>query len=333
MKRRAPRRKQAPPPPGPGASRGGVPLRGRLRQYALLHAQVLISSLGRLWKTPVSSLTTAAVIGIALALPAGLLTLLDNLQALSGRWDGSASISVFLKEQVDDNGAVELGRRIAAWPEVASVKTLGRAEALAEFRTLSGFGDALDALEENPLPAVLIIRPTEAHAGARAAQALVERLAGLPETDVVQLDLQWVKRLHALMEIGRRGILVVGGLLGLAVLLIVGNTIRLDIQNRRDEIEVCKLIGGTDAFIRRPFLYTGLWYGLIGAVLAWLLVRGAFLLLDGPVARLAGLYQSGFLLTPPGPGDSLALLATGALLGWAGSWLAVGRHLADIEPA
>jgi len=332
MKRRRPRHPQ-PPPPGPGASRGGARLRGRLRQYALLHAQVLISSLGRLWKTPASSLTTAAVIGIALALPAGLLTLLENLQTLSGSWDGTASISVFLKEQVDDGAALDLGRRIAAWPEVASVRTLGRAEALAEFRTLSGFGDALDALEENPLPAVLIVRPSEAHGGARTAQALVERLAGLPETDIVQLDLQWVKRLHALMEIGRRGILVVGGLLGLAVLLIVGNTIRLDIQNRREEIEVCKLIGGTDAFIRRPFLYTGLWYGLIGAVLAWLLVRGAFLLLDGPVTRLTGLYRSDFLLNPPGAGEGLLLLAAGALLGWAGAWLAVGRHLSDIEPA
>ncbi|WJW75743.1 permease-like cell division protein FtsX [Thiohalobacter sp. IOR34] len=333
--RRRPARRTPPPPrPGPGASRQHGPRLAALdpRGYLRLHAQTLLASLGRLYRTPLSSLMTAAVIGIALALPTGLLSLLDNLQRLGSGWDGGASISLFLKAEISDAGADALARRLAAWPQIAAVDSLHRADALAEFRRLSGFGEALDSLGENPLPAVLVIRPAPAHSGATAAAALVEQLRGLAETDLVQLDLQWVKRFQALMEIGRRGILVVGGLLGLAVLLIVGNTIRLDIQNRREEIEVCKLIGGTDAFIRRPFLYSGLWYGLIGGLLAWLLVQFAFGLLGGPVQRLAGLYQSDFLLQPPGIAGSLALLLGGSLLGWLGAWLAVGRHLQAIEP-
>lgn len=303
------------------------------RVYAARHLQVLLSSLGRLARAPAANLMTAAVIGIALALPSGLLTLLDNLQRLSMGWEGTASISVFLKDDVGVDTARAMADTLRGWPEIEAVRYISRDEALADFQAHSGFGDILEALGSNPLPSVLVVQPVEADLTPASAETLLERLQNLPGTDLAQLDLQWVQRFAALMEIGRRGVLVVGALLALAVLLIVGNTIRLDIQNRREEIEVTKLIGGTDAFIRRPFLYTGFWYGIAGAVLAWLLVQIAFLLLKAPVAQLAGLYDSSFLLQPLGLGDTLWLLLAGALLGWLGSGLAVGRHLSEIEPS
>jgi cell division transport system permease protein len=266
-------------------------------------------------------------------LPAGLLVMLDNLQRLSAGWDGSATISVFLQQSVDDAAAAQLAEEFAAWPEIREVRTITRDAALAEFRNLSGMGEALDALEENPLPAVLVVQPQDAHADAETAQVLADKLRLRPPVDIAQLDLQWVKRFAALMEIGKRGVLIVGALLGLAVLLIFGNTIRLDIQNRKAEIVVTKLIGGTDAFIRRPFLYTGLWYGLLGAVLAWLLVELSLLVVAGPVKQLAGLYESSFLLRTLDLGQTANLLIMGITLGLAGSWLAVGRQLNTIEPS
>lgn len=315
-----------------GARRRPLPGWGWVRGWLLRHAQTSLYSLGRLYRTPIASLMTAAVIGIALALPAGLYLLVDNLRDLGQRWDGSASLSLFLQQDLPEGRARQLAERLRGWPEVGEVLFISPEEALAEFRALSGFGDALDALEANPLPAVLTVRPALRQAEAEQIGQLRDRLAALPEVEQAQLDLQWVQRFAAMLAIAQRGILLVGGLLALAVLLIVGNTIRLDIFNRREEIEVSKLIGATNAFIRRPFLYSGLWYGLLGAALAWLLVVLAFWQLRGPVRQLAGLYQSEFALASFDFGTSLGLLLLGILLGLAGSWLAVGRHLSAIQP-
>lgn len=303
------------------------------RVWLQRHAQVALESLGRLYRNLLPSIMTAAVIGIALALPSGLYLLLDNLHRLSGSWDGQASISLFLKENVPEAQTESLATRIRAWPEVASLTLISPAQALEEFSAQSGLADALEALDGNPLPAVLIVTPHTAHTTPAAAAALQKKLRGLPEVDLAQLDLEWVQRLAAIIDIARRGILVIGTLLALAVLLVIGNTIRLEIQNRRAEIVVTKLIGATNAFVRRPFLYSGLWYGLLGALLAWLLVVVGFWLLADPVARLAGLYGSDFTLETL-PLYSLGLLlAGGILLGLLGSWLAVGRHLSAIEPS
>ena len=304
-----------------------------LRNYVRLHAQVAVASLGRLYRAPFSSLLTTAVIAIALALPSGLLALLDNLQRISTAWDGSSSVSLFLKPAISDARADSLAQELADWPGIDKVRSISRAQALAEFREFSGFGEALDALDENPLPSVLEVRPKTDKSSDRDVETLLDELSRLPEVELAQLDLQWVRRFNVLMDIGRRGIWVVGALLGLAVLLIVGNTIRLEIQNRRDEIEVSKLIGGTDAFIRRPFLYAGIWYGLFGATLAWIVVSLGFWLIDAPARRLAGLYDSGFLLSGLSWTGTGVLLVVGMGLGLAGSWLAVGRHLSAIEPS
>ena len=317
---------------GQQARAGRVPWRRRLLAWLRLNAQTLLASLGRLYRRPIGTLMTAAVIGVALALPAGLYVLLTNLQAVSGGWQGGAQISLFLRMDVDDGAARALGRRLGERGDVARVEVLGREQALAEFRQLSGFGEALDALGENPLPAVVVLRPT-AEAGAPARiDALVEELRALPEVDLAQLDLQWVKRLYAIMEVSRRGVLVVAGMLSLAVLLIVGNTIRLDIENRREEILITKLIGATRGFVRRPFLYSGMWYGLLGGAIAWAMITISLALLEGPARHLAVLYGSGFRLSGLGSGTTVLLLGGGMALGLLGSWLAVGRHLDAIEP-
>ena len=301
--------------------------------YLLGHAQVAVSSLGRLARAPLATLMTAAVIGIALSLPIGLHVLLDNLQRLGGAWDGAASLSLFLNSDLDDTRAEQLAERLRTDPEVESLEIIGRDAALAEFRRMSGIGGAIEALDNNPLPIVISLQPRTEAATPERAHALVDRFSALDEVEFTQLDLQWVRRFHAITRIAQRGVLVVGGLLGLAVLLIVGNTIRLEIQNRHAEIEITKLVGGTDAFIRRPFLYCGAWYGLFGGLIAASLVIASLWLLQGPVAHLADLYQSEFGLSAIDPGSALLLLGASMLLGWAGSWLAVGRHLSDIEPS
>ena len=311
------------------AASGGTVWRGYLRS----HAHSLFHSLGRMARAPWTTFMTVAVIGIALALPAGLYVLLQNFQTAGAGWQRDARISLFLHRTLPSEEAAALAERLQGWPEVAAVSLVTPEAALEEFRRLSGFEAALEALGENPLPAVVVVQPRLDARDAARLEVLLERLRRQAGVERAQLDLAWVQRLFALMEIGRRGVLVLGVLLSLAVLLIVGNTIRLAIENRREEIEVQKLVGATDGFIRRPFLYGGMLHGLAGAVLAWLLVQLAVLALAGPVRHLAVLYRSELTLQGLGAGVTLLLLACGALLGLAGAWLAVARHLREIEPA
>lgn len=312
------------------AKRGG---NGLLRAWLLRHVQTFFYTLGQIWRRPFNALLTAAVIGIALALPAGLHVLLGNAQQVARGWDGATQVSLFLKGDISESRAQALAQELEALPEIGSVRYISRAQALEEFKSLSGFGDVLHVLEDNPLPAVLVVFPrVEQQQGPQAVEHLLAQLRARPEVDLAQLDMQWVKRIYAMMDIVRRGVWVLGSLLGLAVLLVVGNTIRLAIQNRRDEIVIIKLIGGTNAFIRRPFLYTGFWYGLFGGLIALGMIQLSLLFLAGPVAGLAGLYGSEFRLHGLDSLTALALFGGGCLLGLLGSWLAVGRHLREIEP-
>ena len=311
----------------PGFKRNRNPVTWLLR-----HAQMSLSSLGRLTRSPIGTLMTAAVIGIALALPSGLHLLVDNVRELSSSWDGTASVSLFLNETVSDEQAATVREQIGLRSDVAETRLIPRAQALEEFRHLSGFGEAVELLDHNPLPAVVVVRPGDGIQGAEAVDRLARQLQDYREIDLAQVDLQWVERLGAITRTIERGVLVLAALLAGAVLLIVGNTIRLEIQNRHSEIEIVKLVGGTDAFIRRPFLYEGIWYGLLGAAIGMALVLGSLYLLDGPVRRLAGLYESGFELSLVDPASLLGVVLGGPMLGLAGAWLAVGRHLARIQP-
>jgi cell division transport system permease protein len=300
--------------------------------WLLRHAQMSLSSLGRLTRNPISTAMTAAVIGIALALPGGLHLLVDNVRQLSGSWDGSASISLFLSAEVGDQQAEAVRKKVALRADIAETRLIDRDQALKEFRRLSGFGEAIELLDHNPLPAVVLVRPQDSLKGAGAIAGLARELQGFREIELAQVDLQWVERLGAITGTIERAVFILAALLAGAVLLIVGNTIRLEIQSRHSEIEIVKLVGGTDAFIRRPFLYEGIWYGLLGAAIGLLLVLSSLYLLDGPVQRLAGLYESDFTLAVIDPASLLGVVLGGPLLGLAGAWLAVGRHLAQIQP-
>ncbi|MBI3546856.1 MAG: cell division protein FtsX [Gammaproteobacteria bacterium] len=303
-----------------------------IKNYFLRHAQVFFYSLGQLTRTPVATLLTMAVIGITLALPAGLYVAIDNIQRLARGWEDNGQISLFLKQDVSVAAAEKLSNKIRRTPGVAWVDYISREAALAEFKRLSGFGEALKALDSNPLPAVLIVHPSPAYANPDALQTLLKELRHYNEVDIAQLDLEWVRRLHAMLDLAQQSVFILAAGLGLAVLLIIGNTIRLAVLNRRDEIEITKLIGGTNAFIRRPFLYAGTLQGLLGAIFAWLLLALALLLLSTPIQNLASLYGSQFEAESLSFLATLALIGIGGLLGWLGSRLAVGRHLRAIEP-
>lgn len=300
--------------------------------WSIRHLQMSLSSLGRLWRAPLATLMTAAVLGIALALPAGLHLIIDNVRNLAGGWEGTSSISLFLDRSLTDQQAERVRHLVSQRAEVADARLITKSQAMEEFRSFSGFGGALDLLDENPLPAVVLVRPRAAAASPEATALLARQLEGFREIELAQVDLQWVRRLEALTQTLERGVGVLAGLLSAAVLLIIGNTIRLEIQNRQSEIEIFKLVGGTDAFIRRPFLYEGIWYGLFGAVIATFLVLTSLYLMEGPVQRLIGLYQTRFDMALFTSGTFLAIFIGSPLLGLCGAWLAVGRHLRRIVP-
>jgi cell division transport system permease protein len=303
---------------------------GALRHYFGLHRDNLTGAIRRLASQPFASTLTILVIATALALPAGLRVAVNNADAVSDSWQSAADFTVYLKLDVSEEAARQAARAIEQREDVAGVTFIDRDAALAEFRSKSGFGEALDALDGNPLPHTLVVRPASGLEG--DVEALAKAMGALPETELVQVDTAWVERLRAMLALAGRLVDVATVLLGLAVAIVVGNTIRLEINNRSTEIEVTKLVGGTDAFIRRPFLYLGLCYGLAGAVVALLIVALGLLLLGPPVRELAALYGSGFTLTGLSLRESGTLLAGGAALGWAGAGLAAARHLRAIEP-
>ena len=304
-----------------------------VKAYFVHHARTLIASLGVLSRNPLSSFMTIAVIAIALALPTAMYAGLNNLSGVSLGWDNSAQISVFLKHNVSAKQAKALAKKINLYNDVKKVNFIHKDSALAEFRKISGFSDAIDSLGKNPLPHVLAVQPHIDKQRPDKIGHLTKQLKNLEEVDIAQLDLQWVKRLYTMLEIAHKSIWVISLLLGVAVLLVVGNTIRLDIQNRRAEIEVTKLIGATNAFIRRPFLYTGLWYGISGGVLAGILTSLSIGILEDSVGKLALLYNSDFQLSGLTFTEGLKLILFSSLLGLLGSWLAVSRHLHEIEPS
>lgn len=302
-----------------------------MRRWLTHHRVALRDSLMRLRQAPVASFLAVAVVGITLALPGGLYLAVINLQRLASGWEGGGQISLFLKRDLTETAARALADAVRREPGVARVDYISREQALAEFKRHSGFGEALTLLERNPLPAVLVVHPAPAYDRPETMRNLAETLGRRAGVELASLDLEWVRRLQAILGLAERFVAILAGLLGLAVLFIVGNTVRLAVLSRREEIEIVKLVGGTDAFIRRPLLYAGLVQGLLGGLMAALLVGAGLLLLAGPAGELAALY--GANLEIAGLGLTVLLLpGAGGLLGWIGSWLAAGRHLRAIEP-
>ena len=295
-------------------------------------AQALNGSLLRMMRAPLASLLTILVIGVALALPAGLALLVTNAARATDGFANALDLSVYLKADVPLDRAQTLKDEALQRADVAEVTVISADQALEEFKEYSGFGAALAVLKDNPLPNVLHIRPrVEADAAGRL-EVLRQYLASWPEADIVQVDSGWVLRFNAILEVIRRLLLLTVALLGAGVLAVVGNTIRLEVEGRRAEIEVIKLVGASNAFVRRPFLYTGMIYGLGGALLAWGIVAAAVAVLDEPVGHLAALYGSPFTLRGLSRQDIATLLAGGLVLGWLGAYLSATRHLKQLEP-
>jgi cell division transport system permease protein len=310
---------QAPPSPG------------RLSIWFIRHVRTGSAAFSRLARQPFASLMTILVIAVTLALPSAMHLMIKNAQLISASWDNALDFSVYLHTGTSIEEARRLADIIRQRADVERVTLITSDQALEEFREQSGFGESLDHLTVNPLPHTLVVRPGNNHTEV-SMNLLNEELGNLPETDFVQVDTEWVRRFHAILEILQRAIVLASALLGAAIIVIIGNTIRLDIQNRREEIEVTKLIGASNAFVRRPFLYSGLWYGLGGGLLALALVRYGLFALETPVARLAGLYNSPFNVLSLTFAESLGLVGAGMVLGLLGSWVAAARHMRRIEP-
>lgn len=304
---------------------------GFFGRFAQAHARVIIFTLGQFWRNLGGAFLTCFVIGITLALPATLHCVVKNINAVSYSWESTLQASLFLKDSVSAQQGQLLAAKIGHYNDVAVTSYISREQSLSEFKTLSGFSQALDLLDSNPLPAVITIVPVRGIERQRL-DALVTQLGKLPEVEVAKLDREWLERLYAVLALVERLVLVIAGVLGLAVVVIVGNTVRLDIEAKRVEIEVMKLIGATDGFIRRPFLYTGLWYGLIGGVIGWLLVFGAVWALSSPAQTLSDLYASDYQLKGLSWDATLVMFASGIVLGGLGAWWTVARRLREIEP-
>lgn len=326
-----PRPEKVAPKRETGAQISQIKKSSQIRSWARHHRQVALDSLLRLVRAPFATLMTLGVIAIALSLPTGLYLFLTNAQLVTSNWDGSAQISLYLQESLTSEQGDKLAQQIEKRGDVGEVQFISKEQALLEFKALSGFGEALDYLEDNPLPAVIVVRPASGLL-LEQQEILLRDLQGFTGVDEAQLDLAWVKRLYYIMQLGQKAVSGLAAVLGIAVLLVIGNTIRLAIESRRQEIVVVKLVGGTNAFVRRPFLYTGVWYGLGGSLLSWCLLTLSLLWLEQPVQSLANAYASDFNLMGLNQEDTLSLLLLGAVLGWLGAWLAVTRHISAIEP-
>ena len=294
------------------------------------HLQVMRATLRRLWSTPGSSLLNLLIIGIALSLPVGAYVLLKSVQQLAGRMVETPQISVFLEDGRSEGQLRELRSRLERHAGIARVEFVSRDTALKQLQESDGIADMIADLPQNPLPDTFIIHPKTTDSS--AMESLHNELRSWKQFDHVQLDSDWVRKLEALLGLGRLATAILAALLSLALIAITFNTIRLQILTRREEIEVSKLIGASDSFIRRPFLYFGLMQGLAGGLIAWLLVTASLWLLNGSLQELTQLYASDFRLHPLSLPDSLALLAFSAYLGWLGAWFSVSQHLWRIEP-
>ncbi|WPL19464.1 Cell division protein FtsX [Thiorhodovibrio winogradskyi] len=309
------------------------PFSARFEAWLTHHRESALATLGQLVVAPFATAMTVAAMAVALMLPASLYVLTGNLKVLGGYWDSSAAISVFLEPGVDEAAARSLALQWQARSDIVRAAVITREQGLAEFREYSGLGVALDQLTENPLPVVISVFPAPRLTGKKPLEQLIAGLEQLNDVDFIRLDTEWARRLQALVELLERALWLLSLALALGVLLVVGNTIRLEIENRRDEIEVMHLVGATTGFIRRPFLYSGAWYGLLSGLAAWVMVWLMVLAMQVPADRLAESYQSVFRLRALDSLASLVLIGGGTALGILGSWVAVGRHLGAMQPS
>jgi cell division transport system permease protein len=337
-RRQAERNVRKPAAASPAASaaaeprRASTPVRARLGAWRDHHFYGFFSSLGRLAARPWATALTVLMLGFALALPLLFYIAFDNARALSGGLREAREVTVFLKPDVESAPAAAFAAELGKHTDVAGVAIKTPQQGLEEFRQLSGFGEALDILKDNPLPTVLVVTPRAADTSGERDPPIVDELRADPRVDLVQYDATWRRRLSDILAFAERTVVVLAALLALATLLVIGNTIRADVQSRADEIAVMQLIGAGSGFVRRPFLYAGLWYGLLGGLIAVLVALGAETAIAGPLGRLLASYDHALALRGLDVASAAVVIAAGALLGWIGAFVATARHMAAGHP-
>lgn len=309
-----------------------VSLLGRVSAVIRQHFQQIFSSFSELWKTPFATLMTVFVLGLALSLPSVFHVLYKNAERVTGQWDGASEISLFLKKEISEPRVQVLINKLALYNDIDSVTYISRHQALAEFKEMSGFSKALNYLDENPLPAVLVVVPTKTAMTSAGSKLLVAKLKREQGIDLVRVDVDWIEKLQAILALIVDIVIAIAVLLLISVLLIVSNTIRLNILSQRDEIEVLKLVGATNSFIQRPYLYVGAWYGLLGGVIAWLLTFGMMTWLQSGVMSLMGLYQLQFEIALLNFEEVVILIGVATALAFIASYVSVKQYLVKIEP-
>lgn len=305
---------------------------GRITAYVIRHMQQAIGSIGDLWRTPFTSIMTVLVLGISLTLPATLHLFVKNTQTVTEQWDSASEITLFLKLSTTDKTAQNFVQRVQLYPEVDQVVYISAEQALREFKLISGFGQALEYLDDNPLPATVLVTPTKRFSQVQAARELLVKLEKEREVEQGKLDLEWLTRLEAMAALIEDMVIGIALLLCLSVVLIIGNTIRLAILNQKDAIAVMKLVGATDSFIQRPFLYAGVWYGVLGGLIASICVALLASYLSGALTNLTDLYQSQFVLSGLSFYEFMFLQIVAVSLGLLGSYISVYQHIRAIEP-
>lgn len=300
-----------------------------MKQWLNQHVQAVQLVLKRMRSNAVATLMMCCVMGVTLCLPGMLYVVVDNLNRLAGDVQGDAQISLFLQLDASEQQIAALEQQLLKHPSVANYRFIGKEQAWQELQSRADMADAAAKLEQNPLPDAFFVEPkTSAPFAIGQLQSEMQQWPGI---ELAQVDASWIKRLYTLLELGKKAIVVLAALLGFALLAIVGNTIRLQILTQREEIEVSKLIGATNSFIRRPFLYAGALYGLCGGLVAWILLIIVISLFNHSIAELAELYASNFRLNLPVWQPMLSLLLGAAGLGWLGSYIAVNRSLAQFR--
>lgn len=304
----------------------------KFHAYLLNHAHGLFSSLGRLSRAPFTSAMTILVLAVAISLAGCFYIVVANIQQLTGNLQASNQMSLFLKEHVTEAAGQKLAEQLVQNANIETIKFINKKQAMDEFKANSGFGDALNALDNNPLPNVIQVLPKDVLDSREAIDNLMAEFKQIPQVEFIQVDMQWVERLQAIMKIASRGVTVVGVLLGFAVTFITGNTIRLELHNRQDEVLISKLVGATHAFIQRPFLYTGFWLGFIAGFSAWLIITIMLLILESPVEKLSSLYNSSFELLFLSFSEFILMLMIASLLAVLGSWAVLHYQLRQLKP-
>lgn len=312
--------------------RGKLSLTQQIRTFFTNHIRQALTSLGEISQHWVGSVMTIAVLGLSLTLPSTFYVLVKNTEALTQQWQQATEINLFLTPNTASADIQQLIKRVSLWPEVENIHYISAEQGLEAFKQQSGLGDVLMYLDSNPLPDVIVVTPQAKHMSATAAKILLNKLTQQHDVDYGQLDVEWLNRLHALIEVTKELTIAIASVLFLAVVLIVGNTIRLNILNKKTEILVMKLVGATNGFIQRPFLYTGFWFGLLGGVCAWVCVGFLLWWIQGSIDALAQQYQHNIYLSGIQFSELLVILAASITLGLTGSYVAVTKHIKEIEP-